>query len=53
MSNKMTEKDRNKELMLLLQKLLKEEDYKSIQLLKTMVKNDTPSMQKSYSIIAE
>lgn len=47
----MKEKERNKRLMLLLIKLNNDGDTESIELLETMLKNDTPSMQKSFEVI--
>lgn len=49
----LTEKERNIRLMLLLQELILKEDYKSIELLKTMVLNDNQSMQKSFELLTE
>ena len=47
----MNQVERNKRFMVLLDKLHTEGDRESIELLKTMVENDTPSMQWSFSII--
>lgn len=46
----MKERERNKRLISLLQKLTKEEDLDSIDLIGTMVKNDTESMQHSFKL---
>ncbi len=52
-SNKpISEVERNKRLMLLLQDLITKNDSNSIELLRTMVVNDTPSMQKSFEIMS-
>jgi len=47
----MKERERNKRFMRLLDKLHTEGDKESIELLKTMVEDDTESMQWSFSII--
>jgi hypothetical protein len=47
------EVERNKRLFLLLQKLIENEEYEFIGLLRTMVEKDTPSMQMSYQIMTE
>lgn len=49
----LTEKERNIRLMLLLQELIKNEDSKSIELLKTMVLKDNESIRKSFEIMTE
>jgi hypothetical protein len=48
-----TERERNKALMLLLDKLIAEKDIESIKLLESLVANDTPAMKKSYQIMTE
>lgn len=47
----MLEIERNKRLIFLLQQLRKNNDFESIELLKTMVEKDTLAMQKSFEII--
>ena len=47
----MTERERCKRLYILLQKLYNENDADSIELIKTFVENDTPSIKKSYEIM--
>lgn len=47
----MKEKDRNKQLMILINKLIEDKDYASILLIRTMLYNDTASMKKSYDIV--
>ena len=49
----MTERDRNYLLMQLLIKLHKENDGNTIELLRTMVENDTPAMKKSFEIMTK
>jgi hypothetical protein len=49
----MDEFERNKQLMLLLKKLHKENDLKSIELIKTFVEHDTPSIKKSFEIMTQ
>lgn len=49
----MKEKDRNYRLMLLITKLHKENDKDSLELLKSMVDNDTPAMKKSFEIMTQ
>lgn len=49
----MSEKDRNKYLMLLLQDLVKAKNTNAILLLKSLINNDTESTKKSFQIIAE
>ena len=49
----MTEKDRNKRLLLLLQKLIEEKEFEYIDLIETMVDRDTPAMRKSFEIMTE
>ena len=49
----MTEKERNMRLCLLLQKLLIDKDLESIELIKTWIENDSPSMKKSFQIMIE
>ena len=44
----MREKERNKRLFLLLQKLLIDKDLESIKLIKTWIENDSPSMKKIF-----
>ena len=47
----MSEKDRCKRLMILIQKLYSENDVDSLELLKSLVDNDTDAMKKSYEIM--
>lgn len=47
----MSEKDRCKILMILIQKLYSENDIDSLELLKSLVDNDTDAMKKSYEIM--
>ena len=47
----MKEVERNKRLMVLIQKLSSEEDIKSLELLKTFVDNDTDAIKKSFEIM--
>lgn len=47
------EVERNERLFLLLVKLIENKDLKSIELLETLVKNDTPAMIQSFNIIKE
>lgn len=47
----MKEKDRNKQLMILINKLIEDKDYASIKLIRTMIYNDTESMKKSFDIV--
>lgn len=47
------EVERNTRLFLLLDKLVGQKDLKSIELIETMVANDTPAMQKSFEIVKE
>ena len=49
----MSESERNKLLLLLLQDLIEGDEKEYIQLIETMVKKDTESMQKSFSIMTE
>ena len=49
----MTEKERNKRLLLLLQKLIEEKEFEFIDLLETMVDRDTPAMRKSFEVMTE
>lgn len=49
--NNMDERERNKRLLLLLNKLLEDNDLKSIELIESMVINDTDSMKKSFEIM--
>ena len=49
----MIERDRNYLLMQLLIKLHKENDGNTIELLRTMVENDTPAMKKSFQIMTQ
>ncbi len=49
----MTEKERNKRLMLLITKLYHENDIESIELIKTLIDNDTASMKLSFKIMTE
>ena len=48
----MEERERNKRL-LLLDKLVGSKDLQSIELIETMVANDTPSIQKSFQIVKD
>jgi hypothetical protein len=47
----LTEKERIKRLIMLVQTLISTSDFKSIELLKTMVENDTPAMIHSFGIM--
>jgi hypothetical protein len=47
----MDERERNRQLLILMQKLVLEDDKASIELIRTMANNDTPAMRKSFSII--
>ena len=47
----MKEQERNKRLMILIQKLHSENDIDSLELLKTLVDNDTEAMKKSFEIM--
>mgnify|MGYP000849694076 CR=1 FL=1 len=47
----MKERERNKRLMVLIQKLHSENDVDSLELLKTLVDNDTEAMKKSFEIM--
>jgi hypothetical protein len=49
----MSERARNKSLMVLLSKLQNDGDLESIELLRTMVANDTESMKKSFEIVID
>lgn len=49
----MEERERNKRLLLLIEKLHKDNDISSIELLKTLIENDTPSMKKSFEIMTQ
>jgi len=49
----MEESERNMRLMQLLIKLNEEKDFDTIELLGTMVKNDTPSMQMSFEVMTK
>jgi hypothetical protein len=49
----MTERERNKRLFLLLDKLVGLKDQQSIELIETWIENDTPSMKKSFSIVKD
>ncbi len=49
----MTERERNKRLFLLLQKLINEGDIKSVRLIETLLVNDTIAMRKSFQIMCE
>ena len=51
--NNMKESERNKRLMLLINKLIGEKDIESIELIETLIKNDTESMKKSFSLFNE
>ena len=48
---KMEEIERNKRLILLLSDLKQKEDYASIELIKTLIEKDSPSMKKSFEIM--
>lgn len=47
----MGERERNKRLLLLLNKLLNDNDLKSIELIESMIINDTDSMKMSFEIM--
>ncbi len=47
----MTEKERNKRLFLLLKKLIESDDTESIELIESLVVNDTQAMKKSFEIM--
>lgn len=47
----MKERERNKKLMILVKKLHSENDIDSLELLKTLVDNDTEAMKKSFEIM--
>lgn len=47
----MKEVERNKRLILLIQKLQSEKDIKNLELLKTLINNDTEAMKKTFEII--
>jgi len=47
----MNEVERNTVLIELLQKLLNQNDYKSITLIRELLKDDTPAMKKSFEIV--
>ncbi len=49
----MKETERNIRLMNLIEKLYLENDTESIELLKTFVDNDTPSIKKSFEIMTK
>ena len=49
----LSQKERNRRLFLLLQIMINNQDNESIQLLETMLCNDTAAMQKSYQIMTE
>ena len=53
MEGKMNERERNKRLFLLLDKLVEIKDQKSIELIETWIENDTPAMKKSFSIVKD
>ena len=47
----MNERERNKRLILLLDKLIVEKDLEAIELIQSMVIKDTPAMIKSFEVI--
>lgn len=47
----MNEKERNKRLFLLLSKLYQEQDLDAIELIETMINNDTASIKKTFDIM--
>lgn len=49
----MGEIERNKRLFKLVAKLMQEEDLESLQLLETLLVNDTNSMRKSFEIVTQ
>jgi len=49
----MSERERNKRLFLLLDKLVGLKDQQSIELIETWIENDSPSMKKSFSLVKE
>lgn len=49
----MNEKERNKRLILLINKLIDQNDMDNIELLETLVNNDTIAMKKSFSIFTD
>ncbi len=48
-----SEKDKNKALMLLLQKLVKEADKESIELIKYLVRDESQALKFSFNIMVE
>jgi hypothetical protein len=48
-----TERERNKTLMILIDKLIGENDMETIKLLESLVDKDTPSMKKSFEIMTK
>lgn len=50
-SGLLSEVERNTRLFMLLDKLVADKDIKSIELIKTWIENDTPSMKKSFDIV--
>lgn len=49
----MKEIERNKRLFVLLNKLVINDDLKSIELIETWIENDSPSMKKSFQIVKD
>lgn len=49
----MKEVERNKRLMLLLNKLISEKDFDSIELIKTFVNKDSEAIQFSFKLMTE
>jgi len=43
--------ERNKQLFILIDKLMKAKDYDAIELIKTFVENDHPSIKKTFEIM--
>ena len=48
-----TERERNKTLMILIDKLIGENDMETIKLLESLVDKDTPAMKKSFEIMTK
>lgn len=49
----MTEKERNGRLMCLLADLIKEDNRQAVELIGTLVKDDSPSMRFSFNLVTE
>lgn len=50
-NSSMDERERNKRLFLLLDKLVGDKDLDSIELIRTWIATDTPAMKKSFEIV--